>query len=32
MLIVYNLHVHEVKCIKNEKRAQNMTRGKSYIE
>ena len=31
MLIVYNLHVHEEKCIKNDKRTQNITKIESCI-
>ena len=31
MLIVYNLNVHEVKCIRNEKKAQNITKAESCI-
>ena len=31
MLIVYNLYVLKEKCIKNQKKAQNVTKAKSCI-
>lgn len=31
MLIVYNLYILKEKCIKNQKKAQNIIKGKSCI-